>query len=512
MVDKQGRDIQLFGFRISRVTDENEKNKNIQSFVPPENEDASLPVNEGGVFGTSLNIAKTNVKSEMELITRYRDAAAQPEADRAIDDIVNETVVVSKTDQPVSIVLDEIDDLSDTMKEKIRAEFDYILSLLKFSDHGYDIVRKWYVDGRIYYHVMIDVQKPKEGIKELRYIDPRKIKKMRTKRKISPGKVELENNSKIIFNKFDEYYLYAPKGISASQKGIKVSTDSILFAHSGIQSRDNKMILSHLHKALKPLNNLMMLEDATVIYRLARAPERRVFYIDVGSLPKPKAEQYLRDIMIKHKNKLIYDPNTGAIRDDRKFMTMLEDYWLPRREGGRGTEITTLPGGENLGQIEDVEYFRRKLYESLNVPISRLESDNVFNIGRSSEITRDEIKFNRFVQRLRSRFSQLFTMALEKQLLLKNIVTSKDWQLIKDRLYYNFLEDNHYTELKEADILTQRLQLLNEIDPFVGRYFSPDWVKTNVLRQTEDEIGLEQTKMDAYNEANPPEGLDQEDF
>lgn len=511
MAENNGRDIELFGFKISRITDKNEEDKNIPSFIAPDNEDASLPVNEGGVYGTTFSMSRTLIKNEVELITKYREAAASPEADRAIDDIVNESIVVSKKELPVSIVLDEIE-LSDSLKVKIREEFEYLLSLFNFQDHGYDIFRKWYVDGRLYYHVMIDIKNPKEGIKELRYIDPRKIKKVRVKAKKPLDKITLENNGKVVFEKYNEYYLYASKGISKANQGIKVAKDSIVFCHSGIFSRDNKMILSHLNKALKPLNNLMMLEDATVIYRLARAPERRVFYIDVGSLPKPKAEQYLRDIMVKHKNKLIYDPNTGAIRDDRKFMTMLEDYWLPRREGGRGTEITTLPGGENLGQIEDVEYFRRKLYEALNVPTSRLESDNVFNVGRSSEITRDEVKFNRFVQRLRSRFTQLFTKTLEKQLLLKNLITSKDWEKIKGKIYYDFLEDNHYTELKDADILTQRLQLLNEIDPFVGRYFSPDWVKINILRQTEDEIADEQAKMDAYNAANPPEGLDPTEF
>ena len=474
--------IELFGFQIGR---KEERKESVKTFVPPSNEDGSLAVNEGGAYGTTVDIDGT-AKSEAHLISRYRDMSIQPECERAIDDIVNETVVSSSEESPVEIVLDNIE-LDDSIKDKIRDEFDSIKDLLSFNSKSYDIFKNWYVDGRLYYHIMIDEKAPRKGIQELRYIDPRKIKKVRIERK-SKEPSSGGPASQLINKKYEEYYIYSPKGVTAGFQGLKVSLDSIAHCHSGQLNTNNTMVLSHLHKAIKPLNQLRMLEDATVIYRLARAPERRIFYIDVGNLPKAKAEQYLRDMMIKHKNKLVYDANTGEVRDDRKFLTMLEDYWLPRREGGKGTEITTLPGGQNLGEIEDVLYFRKKLYESLSVPISRMETDSQFNMGRSSEITRDELKFNKFVERLRFKFSELFQILLERQLLLKGIITKREWDLIKGKIFYDYAKDNHFTELKNAEIMRERLNTLRDLDEYVGRYYSIDWVRKNVLMQNEDEI------------------------
>lgn len=473
--------IELFGFTIGKK--EEETKPNVVSFAPPPNDDGTLAVAEGGVYGTTVDVNNT-AKNEAQLITRYREMAAQPECERAVDDIVNEAIVGTEYDSPVSIVLDNVEEMGDEIKDRIREEFDDILNMLNFHNRAYDIFRNWYVDGRLYYHIMIDTKQPRAGIQELRFIDPRKIKKVRTEKRDNQNQV-----SKEVFNKkYNEYFLYSAKGITAGNQGVKIAPDSIAYCHSGIMDQNNKMILSYLHKAVKPLNQLRMLEDATVIYRLARAPERRIFYIDVGNLPKAKAEQYLRDMMVKHKNKLVYDANTGEVRDDRKFLTMLEDYWLPRREGGKGTEISTLPGGQNLGEIEDVQYFQRKLYQSLNVPMSRLEADNSFNLGRASEITRDELKFSKFIARLRYRFSELFHILLERQLLLKGIITKQEWQEIKGKIFYDFLEDNHFSELKNAEIMRERLNTLRDIDEYVGKYYSVEWVRKNILMQTEDEI------------------------
>ena len=473
--------IELFGFQIGR---KEEQKDSVKTFVPPANEDGSIAVTEGGAYGTTVDV-DGQAKNEATLITRYRDMAQQPECERAVDDVVNEAVVGTGDETPVEIILDKLDGMDDSIKEKIRLEFDYVKDLLNFNNRAYDVFKNWYVDGRLYYHIMIDDKSPRKGIQELRYIDPRKIKKVR---------VEKRNNNNaggvnsVINKKYDEYFIYSSKGVSAGNQGLKISPDSIAYCHSGQLNTNNSMVIGHLHKAIKPLNQLRMLEDATVIYRLARAPERRIFYIDVGNLPKAKAEQYLRDMMIKHKNKLVYDANTGEVRDDRKFLTMLEDYWLPRREGGKGTEITTLPGGQNLGEIEDVMYFRKKLYESLNVPTSRLETDTQFNMGRASEITRDELKFQKFIDRLRWRFSELFHILLEKQLVLKGIITHREWQDIKGYIYYDFQKDNHFTELKTAEIMRERLSTLRELDEYVGKYYSVEWVRKNVLMQTEDEI------------------------
>lgn len=479
--------IELFGYQIGKKPKEEQKDS-VRSFAPPISDDGTITVSEGGAFGTTIDL-EGKIKNEHQLITRYRDMSMQPEVERAIDDIINETIVLSgDKSSPVEIILDDVEEIPDNVKERVRQEYDEVIGLLGFNKKAYQIFRNWYVDGRIYYHVMIDEKNPRGGIQEVRYIDPRKIKKIRVEKKeqgrATPGVTGILNK------KFNEYYIYAPRGISNSSnsQGIKIAMDAIAYSHSGIQNNNNSMVLSHLHKAIKPMNQLRMLEDATVIYRLARAPERRIFYIDVGNLPKGKAEQYLRDMMVKHKNKLVYDANTGEVRDDRKYMTMLEDYWLPRREGGKGTEITTLPGGQNLGELDDVLYFRKKLYEALNVPVTRMENETQFNLGRSTEITRDELKFSKFVNRLRIQFSDLFLQLLEKQVLLKGVMTRKEWDDIKADIYFDFLEDNHFTELKDAEILQNRLQLLRDMDEYVGKYYSVKWVRENVLQQTEDDM------------------------
>ena len=422
----------------------------------------------------------------------------QPECEKAIDDIVNEAIVGDSKEQSVQIVLDDTE-LPKNIKDRISEEFDSVLSLLKFQTKSYNIFRDWYVDGRLYYHIMIDIKNPRAGIKELRHIDPRKIKKVRAEKQDRQNPNQITQT--VLNKKYDEFFIYQPTGIGTNTEGIKIAPDSIAYCHSGVLDNRNYMVLSYIHKAIKPLNQLRMLEDATVIYRLARAPERRIFYIDVGNLPKGKAEQYLRDMMAKHKNKLVYDAETGQIRDDRKFLTMLEDYWLPRREGGRGTEITTLPGGQNLGELDDVLYFRRKLYESLNVPVSRLETENQFQLGRASEITRDELKFSKFISRLRMKFSELFYIILEKQLLLKGTMTKQEWNDIKDKIYFDFLEDNHFAELKDAEIMENRLRILADVDQYAGKYYSDEWIKKNVLRMTEDDIAdIQQQIADAEPE------------
>lgn len=473
--------VQLFGFNISKQAEEKEQ-QNIKSFVPPVQDDGAMEVASGGVYGTYVDLEGKS-KSEAELVTRYREMAMQPECDNALEDIVNEAIVVNNQ-SPLNIILDDIDE-GKGLKDRIREEFYNVLKLLDFNNLAYDIFRQWYIDGRLFYHIMIDEKKPRDGIKELRKIDPRKIKKIREK----VSELDKRTNMKVEKG-YQEYYIYHPKGITSqsNQTAIKISKDSICHITSGLIDPGNKMILGYLHKAIKPLNQLRTLEDATVIYRLSRAPERRIFYIDVGNLPKMKAEQYLADMMSKHKNKLVYDASTGEIRDDRKFMTMMEDFWLPRREGGRGTEITTLPGGQNLGEMDDVDYFRRKLYKSLNVPITRMESENQFNLGRTSEVTRDELKFTRFIERLRARFTHLFDNLLEIQLVLKGVINRKQWKELREDLYYDFPQDNYFTELKSAEVLTERLRLMGEVEQYVGKFYSLDWVRKNVLQMSEEEI------------------------
>lgn len=474
--------LDLFGFTISRKGEEKEE-QNVKSFVPVARDDGAMEVSAmGGAYGTVVDL-EGSAKNEADLVSKYRTMMQQQECDSAVEDIVNEAIII-EDEAAVNIVLDNID-IPKQLKNKIRQEFDNVLKVLDFNNSGYDIFKQWYVDGRLYYHIMIDEKTPRDGIKEVRKIDPRKIKKVRER------KTETDERTKVKVERgYNEYYLYNPKGISStnSQAMIKISTDSICHITSGLVDPNNKMVLGYLQKAIKPLNQLRMLEDATVIYRLSRAPERRIFYIDVGNLPKMKAEQYLSDMMTKHKNKLIYDASTGEIKDDRKFMPMMEDFWLPRREGGRGTEITTLPGGQNLGEMDDVEYFKRKLYKSLNVPITRMESDGQFNLGRASEVTRDELKFSKFINRLRTRFSHLFSNLLEIQLVLKGNLTRNDWRKIKNEIYYDFPHDNYFTELKQAEVLRERLGLANEIDEYVGKYYSLSWVRKNVLQMTEEEI------------------------
>ena len=484
--------IKLFGFEIGKAETDDEKAARVPSFAPPDKDDGALEIAPGGMYGTYVDLEGT-AKSEGELVHRYRDMSMQPECDQAIDDIVNESITYSEDEPSVQIVLEKTG-LTEGLQKKVRAEFEHIQKLLEFNHEAYSIFRKWYIDGRLYYHVMIDEKQPEAGIQELRYIDPRKIRKIREKKKKSPEQTarELTIASGVTGldqgGPYNEYFLYSPRGLSTQNQGIKISKDSICHVTSGLTDQRGRLVLSHLHKALKPLNQLRMLEDATVIYRLARAPERRIFYIDVGNLPKQKAEQYLRDMMVKHKNRLVYDASTGEVRDDRKFMTMLEDFWLPRREGGRGTEITTLPGGQNLGEMDDVEYFRKKLYKSLHVPVTRMEAENQFNLGRATEISRDEVKFSKFIGRLRLRFSTIFQELLSKQLVLKGIMKPSEWDKVKDVINYDFLHDNYFSELKFAEVLENRVRILNELDPFVGKYYSTEYVRREILRQSEKEI------------------------
>ena len=478
--------MELFGFEITRVKDSSE---NLQAIVPQTHEDGATEVVAGaptGMYGGTYIDIEGSAKNEAALVTKYREIAMHPECDFAIEDIINDAIIMDDNTYPVEIVLDDTA-LSARVKKLVRAEFEGLQKILDFGNKGYEIFRRWYVDGRLYYQLVINENDIKEGIKELRYIDPRKIKKVRQNLTQKDKKT-----GAILYKGIKEFYFYNPKGLGkdGSNQGVKIAADSICYVTSGLVDPMNKFNLGHLHKAIKPLNQLRMLEDATVIYRLSRAPERRIFYIDVGNLPKAKAEQYLRDMMVKHKNKLVYDAQTGEIKDDRKHMTMLEDFWLPRREGGRGTEITTLPGGQNLGELDDVLYFQKKLYKALNVPVSRLEAEVNFNIGRSTEISRDEIKFQKFINRLRNKFAVLFDNLLEIQVVLRGIMTRAEWQEAKNNITYNFTNDNHFEELKEAEIMEGRLRLLGEIDPLVGKYFSTTWVRKNVLKMTEEEIEL----------------------
>ena len=502
MATNNGGGLELFGYRIGKVEAEKQQEVKIPSFAPPPNEDGAFEIAPGGSYGTFVDLEGT-AKSEAELVTRYRELSLQAEVESAIEDIVNEAIVREDDKAPVEINMDNLK-IPDKVKNTIREEFKTVIRLLDFNNTAYDIFKRWYVDGRLYYHKMIDESKPREGIKELRYIDPRRIRKVREpiRKTPVPG---TQNQPQPAYN---EYYLYIQTGVTGTtmNQGVRITKDSIAYVHSGLMDQRNRMILSYIHKAIKPMNQLRMLEDAVVIYRLARAPERRIFYIDVGNLPKQKAEQYLRDMMVKHKNRLVYDASTGEIRDDRKFLTMLEDFWLPRREGGRGTEITTLQGGQNLGQMEDVEYFRQKLYKSLNVPIGRLQTDQTFNFGRSGEITRDEIKFSKFIDRLRMRFSQLFHSILETQLLLRGVMTREEWNVIKEGIHFDFLRDNYYAEIKEQEIMNSRLGIMQNVDQYVGKYFSTNYVRKKVLKMTEEEI----LKINKEIEEEAPELLAQQ--
>jgi Bacteriophage T4-like portal protein (Gp20) len=475
----------IFGFQISREQ-EDEQQAVQQSFAPPPNDDGAITISQAAYYGTYVDLDGT-AKNEVELIGRYREMAMQPEIESAIDDICNEAIVQNDDGENIKIVLDKLQ-VSDKIKSAIEKEFSNILFLLNYNNMAPDIFRRFYVDGRLFYHILVDRENPTSGIKELRYIDPRKIRKVREVKKEKDARTGVE-----MVTVTNEYYIYNDKSINGSQSnygplGVRIAKDSIINVNSGLMDSRRASVLSYLHKAIKPLNQLRMIEDATVIYRISRAPERRIFYIDVGNLPKMKAEQYLRDIMVKYKNKVVYDANTGEVRDERKFLSMMEDFWLPRREGGKGTEIQTLPGGQNLGELEDVKYFEKKLYKCLNVPISRLESSTSFTIGRATEISRDEVKFAKFVAKLRNRFTELFDEALRVQCVLKGICTSEEWTVFKESIYYDFIRDNNFAELKDAEILRERLGLLSQIDMYTGRYYSMDWIRRNVLRMNDDEI------------------------
>jgi len=484
---------QLFGFLINK-----KGGLKGQSPVPPNTEDSVTTV-AGGYFGTYVDTEGVS-KNEYELIKRYRDMALHPECDSAVDEIVNEFVVSDADDSPVEIDLNNLE-ISDTLKKKIRLEFNTIKKLLNFDKNCHQIIRGWYVDGRTYYHKVIDLDNPKKGILELRYMDPLKVRKIRQQiNKDTKADPKVKGSAlEYDWGEYIEYYMYNPKGFAANlainsssdfamSQGIKIASDSVASATSGVTDLNKKMVLSFLHKAIKSLNQLRMIEDSLVIYRLSRAPERRIFYIDVGNLPKVKAEQYLREVMARYRNKLVYDASTGEIRDDKKHMSMLEDFWLPRREGGRGTEITTLPGGQNLGELKDVEYFRKKLYNSLNLPPSRLTDDNKgFNLGKTTEVLRDELKFAKFIGRLRKRFSELFHDILKTQLILKGIITPEDWDEMEEHIQYDFLFDNHFNELKTVELMKERINLVAQMDPFVGKYFSTEYLRKQILMQTESE-------------------------
>ena len=473
---------ELFGFEIKRKAEEKEELKKV-SFVPREEEDgAGTVVNAGGYFGQYLDTSGANVKNEADLILKYRDIAGQPECDAAIDDIVSEAIVSDEDSAPVDIVLDDVDQ-PDRIKKMIRSEFEEVLSLLNLNWYGHDIFRRWYIDGRLFYHKIIDEKNPKRGIIELRPIDPTRIRKVKELIKDKDPKTGTE-----IVKGQKEFYVYQDKTMGKSNSGLKIAPDSIAYVTSGVLDPTRKKVLSYLHKALKPVNQLRMMEDSLVIYRLSRAPERRIFYIDVGNLPKGKAEEYVKGIMNNYRNKMVYDASTGEMKDDRKHMSMLEDFWLPRREGGRGTEITTLPGGENLGQIDDIVYFQKKLYKSLNVPSSRLEQEAQFSLGRSSEITRDELKFQKFIARIRKKFASLFVDLLRTQLILKGIVTEEEWLEVQGQINFDFLQDTHFAELKNAEILREKIGTLREVDEFVGKYYSVEWVRKNVLMQSDEDI------------------------
>ena len=494
----------LFGFSID---DEEKKSKGVVSPVPPNNEDGADYYLSSGFYGQYVDIEGV-FRTEFDIIRKYRNMALHPECDTAVEHVVNEAIVADLNDSPVEIDLDNLN-ASSSLKNVIRDEFKYIKDLIGFDKKAHEIFRNWYVDGRLYYHKVIDLQKPELGLEEVRYIDPLKIKLMRIRPKDQDKRYEVKPSGSVGESvtedtKVIEFYTYYPQGTaqkygSIAGKGVKIAKDAITYCSSGLVDRNKHIGLSYLHKSIKALNQLRMIEDSLVIYRLSRAPERRIFYIDVGNLPKVKAEQYLRDVMSRYRNKLVYDANTGEIKDDKKFMSMLEDFWLPRREGGRGTEITTLPGGQNLGELTDVEYFQKKLYRSLNVPESRIGADGGFNLGRSSEILRDELMFSKFVGRLRKRFSGVFLDLLKTQLILKNIVTPEDWNKMAEHIQFDYLYDNHFAELKETELMNERLNLMTQIEPYIGTYYSRDYVKRKILRQTEEEMIEMEKEMEEEN-------------
>jgi hypothetical protein len=495
---------EIFGFEIKRKEQEKEDNKK-RSFVAPLEDDGSSYIQSGGsYFGQYLDQDGGDTRHESDLIRRYRDVATHPETDSAIEDIVNEAIVSSTNSAPVKLVTDDLQQ-PDNIKKLIRDEFNNIVKLIQFNQYGHEIFRRWYVDGRLFYHVIVDEKAPKKGILEVRPIDATKIKKIKEIEKEIDQKTGVE-----LIKSIEEYYIYQDTALIKSNQGVKISKDAIIFVPSGLIDPSRTKVLSYLHKAIKSVNQLRMMEDSLVIYRMSRAPERRIFYIDVGNLPKGKAEEYLKNIMNNYRNKLVYDASTGEIKDDRKHMSMLEDFWLPRREGGRGTEITTLPGGENLGQIDDIIYFQKKLYRSLNVPVSRLDQENQFSLGRAAEISRDEVKFQKFIDRLRKKFSWLFLDLLKTQLILKSIIVEADWEEIKENIVVDFIKDSQFSELKEAEILRDRLALLGEMDQYIGKYFSIEWVRKNILRQSDSDV--ENIQKQIENERTSGDIPDEEDL
>jgi hypothetical protein len=496
--------IKLFGFTLGKKDIVQVEKPEQASFTLPTQalDDGAVTITSNAYYGTYVDL-EGSIRNELELITRYREMANHPELEKAIDEIVNEAITYSSDKKVVDINLDKLK-TTESIKKKIIEEFDKVLTLLNFSNLASDLFKRWYIDGRMYYHIIVNEKNPKEGIQELRYIDPRKIRKVR---EVKTGR-DPKTGAQVILSTA-EYYVYNDKGTTtqnytaSTSPGLRISPDSIININSGIMDAKNTFVISFLHKVIKPLNQLRMIEDAVVIYRISRAPERRIFYIDVGNLPKGKAEQYLRDVMVKYRNKMVYDASTGELRDDRKHMSMLEDFWLPRREGGKGTEITTLPAGQNLGELEDVKYFQKKLLNSLNVPLSRLDEQSgggFAGLGRSQEITRDELKFAKFIQRLRNKFSQMFTEALGLQLILKGICTSEEWNDFKELIIYDFKKDNNFTELRESELLQNRLQMVGMVDPYIGKYFSHEFVKKKILQMTDEEISDMQKQIDQEDE------------
>ena len=477
--------MELFGFKITKATEDktSDLTKN-KSIVPPDIDDGSTTVAAGGYYGQYIDIDGNSVKTDAELIRKYRITAEQPECDMAIEDIVNEAIVSDDDQSPIEVNLDALDQ-PDKIKDAIREEFDNVVKLLNFNENGHDIFRRWYIDGRIFYHVIVDEKNLKKGIQEVRSIDALKIRKVREIKE----ELDEKTGAKLVTG-VEEYFMYTENGVGVGNvdTGFKIAKEAIIYITSGLLDYSKKRVLSHLNKAIKPANMLRMMEDSLVIYRLSRAPERRIFYVDVGNLPKGKAEEYMRNVMNNYRNKLVYDAETGEIRDDRKHMSMLEDFWLPRREGGRGTEVTTLPGGDNLGQIDDILFFQRKLYRSLNVPIGRMESDTGFNLGRATEINREELKFHKLISRLRKRFSYIFMDLLRIQLILKGVITQKDWSAFQENIRFDFRQDSYFAESKDNEILKERIQMLDTVSQHIGKYFSAQWVQKNVLRQTDEEI------------------------
>ncbi len=474
------RSVKLFGFEIKRAETEDSKNK--PSIVPARDDDgAGYVTASGSHYGQYINMDGDDSKDNYQLIMKYRGVSHHPEVDMAVEDIVNESIAGSENNQSIKINLDNVE-VPNNVKNTITEEFNNIYSMLNFNEYGHDIFRRWYVDGRIYHHLVVNEKQLKAGILEIRPIDSAKMRKVKQVKK----KKDPVTGANLIEN-VDEYYIYQEKP-GQTTSGVKLTADSVQYTTSGLLDENRKKVLSYMHKALKPLNQLRMMEDSLVIYRLARAPERRIFYIDVGNMPKGKSEEYMKQIMARYRNKLVYDAQTGEIRDDRKHMSMLEDFWLPRREGGRGTEISTLPGGENLGQIDDIVYFQKKLYKSLNVPVSRLEQEQQFSLGRSTEISRDELKFQKFIDRLRKRFSHVFLDILQKQLILKGVITEADWNDWKNNIILDYVRDNHFTELKDAELLREKVQTLDQISNYVGEYFSKEWIQKHVLHMDQEQI------------------------